>query len=92
MHTRVRLLLALFLVGALTVTWLGSGRAASHREAPLMALDPAADITDVYAFVSYDDAIAFCRANKLSAMEMVVHADDKSEYTIPMQRRHLTRA
>src|SRR5262245_30034015 len=28
--------------------------AASHREAPLMALDPAADITDVYAFVSYD--------------------------------------
>jgi hypothetical protein len=30
--------------------------AASHREAPLLALDPAADITDVYAFVSYDDA------------------------------------
>lgn len=37
---------------------LGSGsvRAASHREAPLMALDPAADITDVYAFVGYDQA------------------------------------
>src|SRR5262245_63359973 len=31
-------------------------QAASHREAPLMALDPAADITDVYAFVSYDAA------------------------------------
>jgi hypothetical protein len=30
--------------------------AASHREAPLMTLDPAADITDVYAFVSYDAA------------------------------------
>ena len=29
-------------------------RAASHREAPLMTLDPGADITDVYAFVSYD--------------------------------------
>lgn len=28
--------------------------AASHREAPLVALDPAADITDVYSFVSYD--------------------------------------
>lgn len=28
--------------------------AASHREAPLMTFDPAADITDVYAFVSYD--------------------------------------
>jgi hypothetical protein len=32
------------------------GRGASHREAPLMTLDPAADITDVYAFVSYDAA------------------------------------
>ena len=31
-------------------------QAASHREAPLIALDPAADLTDVYAFVSYDPA------------------------------------
>ena len=31
-------------------------QAASHREAPLMTLDPGADITDVYAFVSYDAA------------------------------------
>src|SRR5262249_61718521 len=30
--------------------------AASHREAPLISLDPAADNTDVYAFVSYDAA------------------------------------
>jgi Domain of unknown function (DUF4331) len=39
-----------------TLTLAGSGpaRAASHREAPLIALDPAADNTDVYAFVSYD--------------------------------------
>ncbi len=29
--------------------------AASHREAPITALDHAADITDVFAFVSYDD-------------------------------------
>lgn len=29
--------------------------AASHREAPLTALDHKADITDFYAFVSYDD-------------------------------------
>jgi hypothetical protein len=35
---------------------LPSAHAASHREAPLMTLDPAADITDVYAFVSYDQA------------------------------------
>jgi hypothetical protein len=29
--------------------------AASHREAPITALDTKADITDLYAFVSYDD-------------------------------------
>uniref|UniRef100_UPI00117802AD DUF4331 family protein n=1 Tax=Crenothrix polyspora TaxID=360316 RepID=UPI00117802AD len=29
--------------------------AASHREAPAMAFDPAADITDVYAFRSWED-------------------------------------
>ena len=29
--------------------------AASHREAPITALDHAADITDFYAFVSYED-------------------------------------
>jgi Domain of unknown function (DUF4331) len=29
--------------------------AASHREAPITALDRAADITDFFAFVSYDD-------------------------------------
>ena len=34
----------------------GAAYAASHREAPLIALDPSADNTDVYAFVSYDPA------------------------------------
>jgi hypothetical protein len=37
---------------------LGAGGrlwAANHREAPLTALDPKADITDWFAFVSYDD-------------------------------------
>src|ERR1700689_3013345 len=29
--------------------------ASSHREAPITALDRAADVTDWYAFVSYDD-------------------------------------
>lgn len=32
-----------------------SAFAASHREAPITALDTKADITDIYAFVSYDD-------------------------------------
>jgi len=34
----------------------GSGLASSHREAPLIANDPQADNTDLYAFVSPDDA------------------------------------
>jgi hypothetical protein len=42
------------LVMAATFLALGSADAASHREAPLIAMDPAADNTDVYAFVSYD--------------------------------------
>jgi hypothetical protein len=33
-----------------------TARAASHREAPLMTLDPGADVSDVYAFVGYDAA------------------------------------
>ena len=56
MRVRLRSALALVLIGALTAAWVGTSQAASHREAPLMALDPAADITDVYAFVSYDTA------------------------------------
>jgi len=48
---------AVIIVAALTLG-LGSPAlwAASHREAPLIALEPAADNTDVYAFVSYDAA------------------------------------
>jgi hypothetical protein len=33
---------------------LGTAFASSHREAPLIAQDPTADSTDVYAFLSYD--------------------------------------
>jgi hypothetical protein len=38
------------------LSWGIPAEAASHREAPLIALDPSADNTDVYAFVSYDAA------------------------------------
>jgi Domain of unknown function (DUF4331) len=47
----VALLLATLTV--LTATPLA--RAASHREAPLISLDPPADITDVYFFRSWED-------------------------------------
>jgi hypothetical protein len=47
----LRICLALFLVAAIVVP---PGLIASnHREAPITALDHKADITDVYAFVSY---------------------------------------
>jgi len=42
--------LAAFLAAPIPIAF-----AASHREAPLTALDHAADITDFFAFVSYDD-------------------------------------
>ena len=44
--------LAITSIGGLGVNQL---QAASHREAPITALDHAADITDFFAFVSYDN-------------------------------------
>jgi hypothetical protein len=47
--------LALGAVGLLGVTSVGGAAvASSHREAPGIAKDPTADITDLYAFVSPD--------------------------------------
>src|SRR5262249_26451157 len=44
------------LLAILALAWAVPAEAASHREAPQIAMDPAADNTDVYAFVSYDAA------------------------------------
>lgn len=44
--------LGLVLAGALVGLGPGTSVASSHREAPLIAADPAVDNTDVYAFVS----------------------------------------
>jgi hypothetical protein len=52
-----RLILLAFLAGLGLATLLGIRgllMASSHREAPITALDQKADITDVYAFRSYD--------------------------------------
>jgi hypothetical protein len=51
---QVRRVLGVGVLGLALATTPAQG--ASHREAPLMALDPGADISDVYAFVSYDAA------------------------------------
>ncbi len=50
---RIPLLRHLFVPAALAVA-IGAAQASSHREAPIVALDHKADITDVYAFRSYD--------------------------------------
>ncbi|MEV4417728.1 DUF4331 domain-containing protein [Catellatospora sp. NPDC049609] len=42
------------IAGGLYALGPGSAGASSHREAPLIALDPAVDATDLYAFVSPD--------------------------------------
>src|SRR5262245_65554144 len=47
--------IALLLVGLMVATVVPGAQAASHREAPLIALDPTADLTDVYAFRSWED-------------------------------------
>jgi hypothetical protein len=54
-HRRLTLISAAVLAAlaaALGAVAIGSG--SSHREAPLTALDPTADNTDVYAYVAND--------------------------------------
>jgi hypothetical protein len=53
------------LLASIAMAWAMTVQAASHREAPLIALDAPADNTDVYAFVSYDaDNIARAPADR----------------------------
>jgi hypothetical protein len=47
--------IAWLLVGLMVAPGVPVAQAASHREAPLIALDPTADLTDVYAFRSWED-------------------------------------
>jgi hypothetical protein len=55
--TRGRVVLGTSAVATLAVLGtLVPGGASSHREAPLLSEDPVADTTDVYAFVSPEDA------------------------------------
>ena len=48
----------------------GSGTASSHREAPLIAEDPSADLTDVYAFRSPD------KPNTVTILANVIPGED----------------
>lgn len=51
-----RVLPVVGLTGALVAGMVSAANASSHREAPLIAEDPVADLTDVYAFRSPDRA------------------------------------
>jgi hypothetical protein len=56
--SRKRIMTIAALIGllAMSLAFLpGASRASSHREAPLISLDPTADNTDIYAFVSPDE-------------------------------------
>jgi hypothetical protein len=70
---RTRLNLAV-LSGLLALAGAPAAQAASHREAPLVAQDPAADITDVYAFVSYD-AENLARAPKDRKVTLIMNVN-----------------
>ena len=69
------------LMAIFALSWHMPVKAASHREAPLIALDPAADNTDVYAFVSYD-APNLARApadRRVTFIENVIPGQDPSD-------------
>jgi hypothetical protein len=50
----LRVFAVIGVAGALAASQLETSNASSHREAPLIAEDPVADTTDVYAFVAPD--------------------------------------
>ena len=65
----VGLLTAAAVVGATTLG-PGNGTASSHREAPLIAEDPSADLTDLYAFRSPD------KPNTVTILANVIPGED----------------
>ena len=67
-------LLAAAAVAALGLLVAGSATAASHREAPLISLDPEADITDTFFFRSYEPG----NADKVDLIMNVIPGEEPS--------------
>jgi hypothetical protein len=67
----VALALAFVAIAAVTIRLMSPAgiKASSHREAPITALDPTADITDVWAFRSYD---AYGHDTKIPSITMIM--------------------
>lgn len=53
-------------VSGLVLLGHGASQAANHREAPLTALDHKADITDFFAFVSYEEPSSYTTPEKVA--------------------------
>ena len=66
----VSLAVALAAVAAIFTIGPATGTASSHREAPLIAEDPAADLTDLYAFRSPD------KPNTVTLLANVIPGED----------------
>jgi hypothetical protein len=81
----VGLLSAAAVVGAATLG-PGKGTASSHREAPLIAEDPSADLTDLYAFRSPD------KPNTVTILANVIPGEDPAAgpnwYTFSQNARY----
>ena len=58
----LRLALAVIGLGAISLLTVGRTSASSHMDAPLITLDPAANTTDVYAFVSEANGVKYLTA------------------------------
>lgn len=86
---QLRSKLAVAALAVLAGGGLGTAQSASHREAPLIALDPAADITDTYAFVNWNgnkDKVVFIMnvipSQEPSAGPNYFFFDDSVKYAI----------
>ncbi|MBI4673216.1 MAG: DUF4331 domain-containing protein [Chloroflexi bacterium] len=78
MFTKTRLAGGLALVMAFAILVIAIAptptRAASHREAPLISMDPEADITDFFMFRSYEDG----QSNKVVLIMDVIPGEEPS--------------
>ncbi len=66
----LRTIPALGLAAAMAMTLAPRANASSHREAPSITEDPVADLTDVYAFVSPDNAAATTLVMNVNPFEL----------------------
>src|SRR5262249_32981392 len=68
------LITTMFTIGVAIYWTNGTSEAASHREAPLISLDPTADITDFFMFRSYEPG----KDNKIVLVMDVIPGEEPS--------------